>query len=250
MLLPGQPDLQARCSHAEAQDHAHSPHLSGQTLPDWRTDARTHGGRSEPAPGRNHLCHTQPGGFGLLCLVNLSFAVFQVDSYDPLTETWCSVSPLPTAIFYPEAAACGSLIYALGSEVELTETFNPLLDCFFCYDAQRDQWSRLVAEFAHFFHATLIKAVCNEDTLHLCDLSTYKVSPAARDQSVLCLCFKDAALPLRSTGSVQRPANGKVKGHLSVQGSMLGQWGRGTVSTSWVETIHLMRSPMMFRWAK
>lgn len=189
-----------------------------------------------------------------LCLLNLSFPVFQVDSYDPLTETWCSVSPLPTAIFYPEAAACGSLIYALGSEVELTETFSPLLDCFFCYDAQKDQWSRLVAEFAQFFHATLVKAVCNEDALHLCDLSTYKVSPAAREGSVLCLCFRDAdqnaALPFRSTVFVQRPANGKVKGHLSVQGSMLEQWGRETESTSWVETIHLMRSPMMFRWAK
>lgn len=177
--------------------------------------------------------------------------MFQVDYYDPLTETWCSVSPLPTAIFYPEATSCGSVIYALGSEVEITETFNPLLDCFFCYDAQKDQWNRLVAEFGQFFHATLVKAVSNNNTLHLCDLSTYKVSRSAKDRSMVWLCFKDAnkyaALPLRSTVFVQRAANGKVKGHLSVQGSMLEQWVLETESTSWVETIHPMRSPMMFR---
>lgn len=102
-------------------------------------------------------------------------SIFQVEYYNPLTKTWCSVSPLPTAIFYPEATSCGSLIYTLGSEVEFTETFNPLLDCFFCYDAQKDQWNRLVAEFGQLFHAILVKAVSNNDTLHLCDLSTYKV---------------------------------------------------------------------------
>ena len=68
------------------------------------------------------------------------------------------------------------------------------------------------------------------------------------------LCFKYAnkcaAFPLRSTVFVQRPANGKVKGHLNVQGSMLEQWVLETESTSWVETIHQMRSLMMFRWAK
>lgn len=174
-----------------------------------------------------------------------------MDYYDPLSETWCSVSPLPTAIFYPEAAACGSVIYTLGSQVELTETFNPLLDCFFCYDAPKDQWNRLVAEFAQFFHATLIKAVSNNNTLHLCDLSTYKVSGSAKDKSMVRLCFHDAhvyaALPLRSTVFVQRPANGKVKGRLSVRGSMLEQWVLETESTSWVETIHPMRSPMTFR---
>ncbi|TWW77376.1 BTB domain-containing protein 3 [Takifugu flavidus] len=102
-------------------------------------------------------------------------SLVEVEYYNPLTKTWCSVSPLPTAIFYPEATSCGSLIYTLGSEVEFTETFNPLLDCFFCYDAQKDQWNRLVAEFGQFFHAILVKAVSNNDTLHLCDLSTYKV---------------------------------------------------------------------------
>uniref|UniRef100_A0A3Q3LBB8 Kelch repeat and BTB (POZ) domain containing 3 n=1 Tax=Mastacembelus armatus TaxID=205130 RepID=A0A3Q3LBB8_9TELE len=105
------------------------------------------------------------------CAPNL----LEVEYYDPLTQTWYSVSPLPTAIFYPEASACGSVIYALGSEVEITDSFNPSLDCFFCYDAQQDQWSRLVAEFGQFFHATLVKAVSIHNTLHLCDLSTYKV---------------------------------------------------------------------------
>ena len=98
-----------------------------------------------------------------------------MEYYNPLTEVWCSVSPLPSAIFYPEASACGTVIYTLGSEVEITDSFNPSLDCFLCYDAQQDQWSRLVAEFGQFFHATLVKAVSIHHTLHLCDLSTYKV---------------------------------------------------------------------------
>ncbi|XP_067362611.1 kelch repeat and BTB domain-containing protein 3 isoform X2 [Channa argus] len=102
-------------------------------------------------------------------------SLLEVEYYNPLTQTWCSVSPLPTAIFYPEASACGTVIYTLGSEVEITDSFNPSLDCFFCYDAQKDQWSRLVAEFGQFFHATLVKAVSIHNTLHLCDLSTYKV---------------------------------------------------------------------------
>ncbi|XP_031717240.1 kelch repeat and BTB domain-containing protein 3 [Anarrhichthys ocellatus] len=102
-------------------------------------------------------------------------SLLEVEYYNPLIQTWCSVSPLPTAIFYPEASACGSVIYTLGSEVELTDSFNPSLDCFFRYDTQQDQWSRLVAEFGQFFHATLVKAVSIHNTLHLCDLSTYKV---------------------------------------------------------------------------
>ncbi|XP_047449366.1 kelch repeat and BTB domain-containing protein 3 isoform X2 [Mugil cephalus] len=102
-------------------------------------------------------------------------SLLQVEYYNPLTQTWVSVSPLPTAIFYPEASACGSVIYTLGSVVEITDSFNPSLDCFFSYDAQEDQWSRLVAEFGQFFHATLVKAVSIHNTLHLCDLSTYKV---------------------------------------------------------------------------
>ncbi|XP_028275991.1 kelch repeat and BTB domain-containing protein 3 [Parambassis ranga] len=102
-------------------------------------------------------------------------SLLEVEYYDPLTQTWSSVSPLPTAIFYPEASACGNIIYTLGSEVEITDSFNPSLDCFFQYDAQLDQWSRLVAEFGQFFHATLVKAVSINNTLHLCDLSTYKV---------------------------------------------------------------------------
>ncbi|XP_076592003.1 kelch repeat and BTB domain-containing protein 3 [Chaetodon auriga] len=102
-------------------------------------------------------------------------SLLEVEYYDPLTQTWCSVSPIPTAIFYPEASACGSVIYTLGSEVEITDSFNPSLDCFFSYDAQKDQWSRLFAEFGQFFHATLVKAVSINNTLHLCDLSTYKV---------------------------------------------------------------------------
>lgn len=141
-----------------------------------------------------------------------------MEYYNPLTQIWSSVSPLPTAIFYPEASACGSVIYVLGSEVEITDSFNPSLDCFFSYDAQTDQWSRLLAEFGQFFHATLVKAVSIHHTLHLCDLSTYKVSQRPRDElpagtlqreriGLQCLSF---SLLFRSTASVRRPAYGKV----------------------------------------
>ncbi|CAN9511571.1 unnamed protein product [Ophioblennius macclurei] len=101
--------------------------------------------------------------------------LLEVEHFNPLAQTWTSVSSLPTAIFYPEASVCGGVIYTLGSEVEITDSFNPSLDCFFRYDAHLDQWSRLVAEFGQFFHATLVKAVSINSTLHLCDLSTYKV---------------------------------------------------------------------------
>ncbi|CAB1348893.1 unnamed protein product, partial [Coregonus sp. 'balchen'] len=59
--------------------------------------------------------------------------------------------------------------------LEISDSFNPSLDCFLRYDAVSDQWSHLVAEFGQFFHATLVKAVSVNNTLHLCDLSTYKV---------------------------------------------------------------------------
>ncbi|XP_056138860.1 kelch repeat and BTB domain-containing protein 3 [Lampris incognitus] len=107
--------------------------------------------------------------------IGKALSLLEVEYYDPLSQSWCSVSHLPTAIYYPEASACGSVIYTLGSEVEITDSFNPSLDCFFCYDAKQDQWSRLVAEFGQFFHATLVKAVSMNDTLHLCDLSSHKV---------------------------------------------------------------------------
>lgn len=60
--------------------------------------------------------------------------------------------------------------------MEISESVNPSLDCFLRYDAVSDQWSHLVAEFGQFFHATLVKAVSVNNTLHLCDLSTYKVT--------------------------------------------------------------------------
>ncbi|XP_033833071.1 kelch repeat and BTB domain-containing protein 3 [Periophthalmus magnuspinnatus] len=102
-------------------------------------------------------------------------SLLEVEYYNPLCQTWTAVSPLPTAIFFPESATCDSIIYTLGSEVEITDSFNPLLDCFLQYDAKQDQWTRLVAEFGQFFHARLVKAVSINNTLHLCDLSTYKV---------------------------------------------------------------------------
>ncbi|MBN3309532.1 KBTB3 protein, partial [Amia calva] len=102
-------------------------------------------------------------------------SLLDVEFYNPLTKEWQSVSPLPRGIYYPEASACNNVIYTLGSEVEIADIFNPSLDCFFRYDAQTDQWSELVAEFGQFFHATLVKAVPVNNTLYICDLSTYKV---------------------------------------------------------------------------
>ncbi|XP_063300991.1 kelch repeat and BTB domain-containing protein 3 [Pelobates fuscus] len=102
-------------------------------------------------------------------------SLLDVEAYNPLSREWKSVSPLPRGIYYPEASACKTVIYVLGSEVEMTDAFNPSLDCFFKYNADTDQWCELVAEFGQFFHATLIKAVPVNNTLYICDLSTYKV---------------------------------------------------------------------------
>nr|XP_056714853.1 kelch repeat and BTB domain-containing protein 3 [Euleptes europaea] len=107
-----------------------------------------------------------------------------VEAYSPLSREWKSVSPLPRGIYYPEASACQNIIYVLGSEVEITDAFNPSLDCFFKYNATTDQWSELVAEFGQFFHATLIKAVPVNCTLYICDLSTYKVYSFCPDTCV------------------------------------------------------------------
>lgn len=49
-----------------------------------------------------------------------------------------------------------------------------------------------MAEFGQDFHATLVKAVSNNNTLHLCDLSASKVSGSAKDKSMVWLCFEDA----------------------------------------------------------
>ncbi|XP_048388537.1 kelch repeat and BTB domain-containing protein 3 [Stegostoma tigrinum] len=102
-------------------------------------------------------------------------SLLNVESYNPLTKQWRSVSHLPRGIYYPEASACNDIIYVLGSEVEIADVFNPSLDCFFKYNVSSDQWSELVAEFGQFFHATLVKAVPVNSTLYICDLSTYKV---------------------------------------------------------------------------
>ncbi|XP_059563932.1 kelch repeat and BTB domain-containing protein 3 isoform X1 [Myotis daubentonii] len=111
-------------------------------------------------------------------------SLLDVESYNPLSKEWMSVSPLPRGIYYPEASACQNVIYVLGSEVEITDAFNPSLDCFFRYNATTDQWSELVAEFGQFFHATLIKAVPVNCTLYICDLSTYKVYSFCPDTCV------------------------------------------------------------------
>uniref|UniRef100_V9L8C0 Kelch repeat and BTB domain-containing protein 3 n=1 Tax=Callorhinchus milii TaxID=7868 RepID=V9L8C0_CALMI len=102
-------------------------------------------------------------------------SLLDVESYNPLTKEWKSVTHLPRGIYYPEASACDNIIYVLGSEEEIANIFNPSLDCFFRYNVASDQWSVLVAEFGHFFHATLVKAVPVNCTLYICDLSTYKV---------------------------------------------------------------------------
>ncbi|XP_061923226.1 kelch repeat and BTB domain-containing protein 3-like isoform X3 [Entelurus aequoreus] len=125
----------------------------------WKELSMSHGVTAMPDPPGSHLT---------------SFAE-KVEFYDPLNRRWFPVSPLPTAVFYPEASACGNKIYTLGSQAERSDSFNPSLDCFFSYHAQHDQWSRLVADTGQFFHAALVKAVSIRQTLHLCDLSTHKL---------------------------------------------------------------------------
>ncbi|XP_034025303.1 kelch repeat and BTB domain-containing protein 3 isoform X2 [Thalassophryne amazonica] len=102
-------------------------------------------------------------------------SLLEVECYNPLSQSWSFVSQLPTAIFYPEATVCGSIIYMLGSEVEMSDHFNPSLDCFLRYDAQLDQWCRLTLGLGQVFHATLVKSVSVSSMLYFCDLSTYKV---------------------------------------------------------------------------
>ncbi|XP_056329015.1 kelch repeat and BTB domain-containing protein 3 [Danio aesculapii] len=131
-------------------------------------------------------------------------SILDVEYFDPLMREWISVSPLPKGIYFPEASACGDVIYALGSEVEISDAFNPLLDCFFRYDAVADQWSHLVAEFGQFFHARLVQSVCVNETLYLCDLSSYKVYSFCADAGVWrgegsfeCAGFNAAAVGVR-----------------------------------------------------
>ncbi|XP_043086357.1 kelch repeat and BTB domain-containing protein 3 [Puntigrus tetrazona] len=111
-------------------------------------------------------------------------SILDVEYFDPLSGIWTSVSPLPKGIYFPEASACGNIVYTLGSEMEITEAFNPSLDCFLRYDTVADQWCQLVAEFGQFFHATLVKSVSINHTLYLCDLSTYKVYSFCPDSCV------------------------------------------------------------------
>lgn len=145
-----------------------------------------------PAMGKARTMHATVTTMGRLYVIGgkssgLSQGVQglpDVEYFDPLCHTWTSVSPLPRRIYFPEAAACGSVLYVLGSELEMSEAFNPSLDCFFRYDTITNEWCQLVAEFGQFFHATLVKAVAINETLYLCDLSTYKVYSFCPDTSV------------------------------------------------------------------
>ncbi|XP_060744319.1 kelch repeat and BTB domain-containing protein 3 isoform X1 [Tachysurus vachellii] len=110
--------------------------------------------------------------------------LLDVECYDPLGNTWKSVSPLPHRIYFPETAVCGTIIYTLGSELETSDAFNPTLDCFFRYDAEANEWCQLLPELGQLFHATLVKAVSIKTTLYLCDLSTYKVYSFCPDTCV------------------------------------------------------------------
>ncbi|XP_073719271.1 kelch repeat and BTB domain-containing protein 3-like isoform X1 [Misgurnus anguillicaudatus] len=146
-----------------------------------------------PAPPMRHsrTMHTSVSALqriyvigGKTCGPRGTRSLLDVEYFDPLKCEWKTVSPLPKGIYFPEASTCGSVIYTLGSEVEISEAFNPSLDCFFRYDAVVDQWCQLVAEFGQFFHATLVKSVSINETLYLCDLSTYKVYSFCPDTCV------------------------------------------------------------------
>ncbi|XP_047247013.1 kelch repeat and BTB domain-containing protein 3 isoform X2 [Girardinichthys multiradiatus] len=92
-------------------------------------------------------------------------------------EVWCfcpvtlTCTPAP-AMLKPRtmhtAVTCLDRVYVIGGRTKGSRGEAPSL-------LEQDQWSRLVAEFGQFFHATLVKAVSINNTLHLCDLSTYKI---------------------------------------------------------------------------
>ncbi|TRY58047.1 hypothetical protein DNTS_022700 [Danionella cerebrum] len=141
---------------------------------------------------------------GKTCGTSNIRGLLEVEFFDPLIREWTSVSPLPKDIYFPESSVCGNFIYTLGSALEVSETFNPALDCFFRYDLVTDQWCQLVAEFGPFFHAMLVKPVSINDVLYICDLSLYKVFSFCPDTSEWkgegsfeCAGFNAAAIGVR-----------------------------------------------------
>ncbi|KAM8977652.1 kelch repeat and BTB domain-containing protein 3 [Pelodytes ibericus] len=124
-----------------------------------------------------------------------------VEAYNPLKKEWKQVSSMPKEVYFQEVCVCGNLIYVLGSEEEIPESFSPSLDYFFRYNTETDQWCELLCQFGDYFFATLIKAVPGRNKLYVCDLSTYKVYKYCienetwrEEQSLECAGFNAAAV--------------------------------------------------------
>jgi N-acetylneuraminic acid mutarotase len=63
-----------------------------------------------------------------------------VEEYDPLTDTWRFVAPLPQPLHHPAAASTGDAIYVIGGYPSLT--FTPTA-AVYRYDVAGDRWTRI-----------------------------------------------------------------------------------------------------------
>jgi N-acetylneuraminic acid mutarotase len=100
----------------------------------WRRHAQLAGGpRQETAvvaaAGRIYVL----GGFD-----GAGNVVATVEAYDPATDQWASVAPLPEALHHVNAAAVGDRIYVVGANRGLNFTAVPSS---YVYDPTLDQWS-------------------------------------------------------------------------------------------------------------
>lgn len=63
-----------------------------------------------------------------------------VEQYDPLTDTWRFVAPLPQPLHHPAAASTGDAIYVIGGYPDLTFTATAAV---YRYDVAADRWTRV-----------------------------------------------------------------------------------------------------------
>jgi N-acetylneuraminic acid mutarotase len=63
-----------------------------------------------------------------------------VEQYDPLSDTWRFVAPLPQPLHHPAAASTGNAIYVIGGYGDLT--FTPTASVY-RYDVAADRWTRV-----------------------------------------------------------------------------------------------------------
>lgn len=99
-----------------------------------------------PGPGRNHLAAVELGDFIYLIGGRRDGGgvnnVDRLDRYDPATDSWVALAPLPTARSGLGAAVLHGKIVVLGGEVSPTDPFGvfPHVEM---YDPAADRWARL-----------------------------------------------------------------------------------------------------------